>query len=265
MVLGTCQSQSDSDVNGSPSRSLSLFNRFPLHKRIAAALLSGDIDRAAELVANAVRSGNGAAIVKGFLQAQTSRNDFSIVQTIVRALGLGVDKEDLRKAVEEGGENEPNSEEVVQEIIVVLAGASPPPPPPPPPAPPPPPPPPQPVQYFVQRTTPVHQQQIVVGVPGGSPHLVQSPATVPTPGVPQITVMVDPMDSTGVFFEQQAVRLCRGTKEEQCCKEYTPYSTGCSCDFNNDCRFKFISRNPVIMQDTRRPGGALWTCLCDNG
>lgn len=65
------------------SRQLKLFEVFPLHKKIAAAILSGDIDRAAELVSKAVRENDGTSIVKGFSEAQsTPGKNFSVIQVL---------------------------------------------------------------------------------------------------------------------------------------------------------------------------------------
>ncbi|GMH35120.1 hypothetical protein BSKO_02988 [Bryopsis sp. KO-2023] len=244
-----CEFDSEATDSCGASRDLNVFD-FPLHRKLSKAIINGDIDRAAELVANAVSLGDGNSIVRGFSSARAQPgNDFSVIQTVVRALNMGVDRQKLETTVETGGQGNDGDQEVVQEIRVVLDGAvgdgqaAPAPAPP------------QTVQY-VQGS---HQQylslagqipttttnvntplgtspSLLVNMDGSSDGLnettVDASAGFVPAGQPAVTVMVDPMVTQGgSIFEQEAVRECRGGKEEQCCREFSAEKPGCTCDF----------------------------------
>lgn len=84
MLMSVCQMIEGVERAHFPSRQLNLLDRFPLHKKISSAILSGDIDRAAELVVKAVREGDGSSIVRGFSEAQSiPGKNFSVIQVFV--------------------------------------------------------------------------------------------------------------------------------------------------------------------------------------
>lgn len=46
------------------------------------------------------------------------------VKTVLRALGLGVNRDELEETVRRGGESEPGAWQIVEEVSVVLHGMS---------------------------------------------------------------------------------------------------------------------------------------------
>lgn len=90
-----------------------------LAQQLGDSIIDGNIDQAAEILVDAVRGGDSGSVVRGLSMANDKPG---IAQTIVRALGLGLDSHDLEDAVETGGQEQPEAADVVRDVLVVIDG-----------------------------------------------------------------------------------------------------------------------------------------------
>lgn len=185
-----------------------------LAQELAQAIIRGNIDEAARILVRAVRGGESDSVIQGLFMAD---NKPGIVQTIVRALGLGLDSDELADAVEHGGQEHTETAGVVNDVLGEVNGN-------------------------FQEGPPSNRQGDSAGVQAQPVYTPPPPPTIRT------------------FVNGEEVRECRGQKEEQCCLEYNGSLSGCLCDYTGQCRFQFISTDPVIIMDTRRTDQRACSC-----
>lgn len=192
-----------------------------LAQDLANAIVDGDIDMAADILVRAVRGGYSDSVIQGLFMAD---NKLGITQTIVRALGLGLDTNELADVVESSGQQHTETAQVVEDVLVLIDGT------------------------------------LVPGKQTADGQIIIQDATGPYSAASDQSTQPVSNGLTGTFVEGREIRQCRGQKEEQCCLEYNTALSGCLCDDIGQCRFEYIGPNPVIVRDTRRSDSRACSC-----
>lgn len=98
-----------------------LFPPTAVSERLANSIIEGNINVAASILLDAVSKEDGPSIVRGLNTAiRRQGGDFSVVQTLVRAYGMGLDPTRLEKTVQGAAEGDREAEEVIQRVSSVL-------------------------------------------------------------------------------------------------------------------------------------------------
>lgn len=199
-----------------------LFPPTAVSERLANSIIEGNINVAASILLDAVANKDGPSIVRGLNTAiRRQGGDFSVVQTLVRAYGMGLDPDRLERTVQGAAEGDKEAEEVIQRVSSVL-----------------------------EATT--------TEAPTVSP---QSPRVVQTTPIRNGSSNLGVNQETRRCRGQKEIECCNRVKPNSpgCHCETSPSSEPTNLILS--CRFEYANRAPLILRDTRRTDHWLCACM----
>eukprot|EP00210_Caulerpa_lentillifera_P003200 g3057.t1 len=223
LLIPLCSTSTEVFVIG---RSL-LFQPTTLSDRLANNIITGNFDKAAEDLFNAVSTDNGLAIVQGFNAVnQQQGREFSIVQTLVRAFANGLDPDSLESTVHNSTDEAQEAEKVIHRVSTVINSTSLPP-----------------------SISPEDK-----GYENLDPVIIEDQNFTPS-------------EETRQCRGKKLIDCCNAveTNSPGCNCEESGVVIGPREHYNHrshliNCRFVYENRNPLILRDTRRNDN--WLCFC---